>query len=88
MMLLGDDYRQVHEALLQDPVIQRMARDIRESGRPKSEFAHDDGTPEWNFMQRASNGYAQLCEQEGTEQIGSHIGGPANAILQLAYPPD
>lgn len=80
------NYGRTRKALMRDPVIRTMAEQLRTSGRPHSEFAHEDGTPRHEFMGRAIDGYQALCQQNNRERIGSHLGGPAEAILALAYP--
>lgn len=82
----SDDYGRTRQALMRDPVIRTMAEQLRASGRPRSEFAWEDGGPRHEFTGKALAGYKAMAEQNGREPIGSHIGGPAEAILALAYP--
>ncbi|AQT28483.1 hypothetical protein SEA_TNGUYEN7_85 [Mycobacterium phage TNguyen7] len=71
-------YEETRQRLQRDPIIIAMSIEIL--GAPteiKASFAHDSGTPTFEFMQRANAEYAR---RGGTD--GGHIGAVAEALLR------
>lgn len=83
MAIRAAHYAETERRLQQDPIVQQMAQDVRRSGDPKSEFAHDNGTPRHGFMGAANARYRELG---GTD--GGHLGAIPTAVLALAYDQD
>jgi hypothetical protein len=74
MAIEASHYGETRKALAADPIIRAMADGVRHMTRP--ELAHEDGTPLYEFMSRASDEY-----HNRGGKIQTHIGGPAEAIL-------
>jgi len=72
----AEHYGQTRKALKADPIIRDMAGGL--AGVPMSELVHEEGTPRHEFMMAALREY-----QARGGQIGTHIGGPAEALLEL-----
>lgn len=82
-VLESDDYRKTREALKADPIIQAMAAEIQQKfnlNAAMAAFTHGEPNfqPNFNFMSRCLDEYKA---RGGT--IGSHIGGPAQAIVMI-----
>lgn len=77
-------YSETEKRLQKDPVVERMAADLRMSGRPRSEFCHDDGGPRSEFMITANNYHRKESDFAGPV----HLGGVAAAVISLAYDTD
>jgi hypothetical protein len=77
MSIEAEHYGQTRRALQADPIIGAMAAELR--GMPAGQLVHEEsGTPRHEFMMGALREY-----QRRGGQIGTHIGGPAEAILAL-----
>lgn len=75
----GDDYRKTREALKADPIIQDMAGGVKKEITSIDDLAWpESGTPRHEFTMAALREY-----QARGGKIGSHIGGPAEAILMI-----
>lgn len=71
MTIQAAHYGETVEALKADPIIIQMAIEIEPLNLPAEELRS------WNFIQRALDIY-----KERGGQIGTHIGGPAEAIAK------
>jgi hypothetical protein len=76
-----DSYRNTVAALMQDEIIIKMAADMR--GIDMTPYLHNDGSANHTLMMAALNEYKHRAELLNVKPIGSHIGGPAQAILNL-----
>lgn len=84
-MLRSAEYAKTEEALSNDPVVIEMASDLRRSGAPKSDFAHDDGGPRHAFMIAANDRY---FERGGSWDGPLHLGAIGRVAIRLAFPED
>lgn len=75
-----DDYEKARQRLMKDPIIIKMADDIKRNDLPKSHFTHEDGGPTLEFMMRANQQYSRSGGKDG-----AHIGAIAEALLRLVY---
>lgn len=78
----GSEYVVTLQRLVDDPVVQRMAADIRIGRLPRSKFAYDDGGATHEFMGQMNKAYTTLG---GQDEGSLHFGGIAEAVLLLAY---
>lgn len=76
MTIQANHYGKTVKALKADPIIIGMVEGV--SNVPMDQLQHEDGTPRHNLMMRALDEYHR---QNG--KIDTHIGGPAEAILEL-----
>jgi hypothetical protein len=77
MPILEDShYEESRKALMQDPIVQDMARGLE--GHPIEELAHESGTPRHEFMLAANREY----HERGGLAPG-HLGAVAEALLRL-----
>lgn len=88
-MIESNEYGETRKALKEDPIIQNMAAEIQRCmnlNAALAAFTHNgtqrgtnegDG-PTFNFMTRALDEYAKRGGN-----VGTHIGGPAEAILAI-----
>lgn len=75
-------YGETRQRLMRDPIVAKMASEI-EAFDPKLErFLHEDGTPRFEFMQRANREYRDRGGKDG-----GHIGAVAEAIRDLINGP-
>ena len=93
--IVSDDYREEQRKLKEDPVIIELANEMRADSknypdRVLNTFCHDrDHTkPNHVFMGFAIEHYRRRCKYTGTETKHHSIGGPAKAILAIAFRPD
>jgi hypothetical protein len=77
--LISDDYRHEQAALVADPIVQAMAKEVEEHELRDSLF-HEDGTPRFAFMLRANSEYRRRSGKESRS-----LGGVARAIGALAW---
>lgn len=78
--IVGESIRAERKALSEDPIVDAMAADIAD-GISKGfitlgDIAHDDGTPRFEFMQRANRHYAERGGKNSRT-----IGGVAHVII-------
>lgn len=69
-------YGDARRVLRNDPIVKDMARGLVDV--PLDALTHEDGSPRFEFMQRANREYAK---RGGTNQ--AHIGGVAEALLMI-----
>jgi hypothetical protein len=74
----SEDYGKTRALLKRDPIIKAMANEITLTGGPVDAFAHESGTPKFPFMKSALDEY-----HKRGGKVETHIGGPAEAILEL-----
>lgn len=75
----SDRYRRTREALKQDPIVQAMAREMRDAWDASSEeFVDGTGSPRMWLMSSSNREYA---ERGGT--LSGHIGAVAEAVVAL-----
>lgn len=74
-------YRDTEQLLERDPIVQRLARDVREAPHSADHYRHPDShTPRHTFMSAANSEYNR---RGGT--IQGHLGAVATALLSLAF---
>jgi len=76
MTIEASHYGETRAALKADPIIQDMAGGCKHI--PLAELAYEDGGPKGDFMMAALREY-----NARGGAIPTHIGGPAEAILEL-----
>lgn len=76
--IVANHYGETIKALMEDEHIKAMAEEIMTCGHPPSEMTNDDGDPKFSFMRKALDEY-----HARGGQIGTHIGGPAHAIIRI-----
>jgi len=81
-VIQSNDYADRERALASDPVVQRMAADLRYSGAPREDYAHEDGTARHEFMGAANDAYRSMG---GDYEGPLHLGAVPNAVLKLAF---
>lgn len=74
-------YADTEARFREDPIVQRMAAEIRADSFGREHFTHpDSGTPRFWFITQANDSY----RQRGGTPWG-HLGAIANAVLTLAF---
>lgn len=78
-------YQAARERLKADPIIRQIAGELVAFATPRERMAHP-GVPavvRGGFMLDAVGEYERRCRREGRAPVESHLGGPAEAILEL-----
>ena len=78
MAIEAAHYEQTRQRLLGDPIVVRMAAELRSMDRTM--LVHDDGSPRWDFMRAANDEYRR---RGGDQNAPLHIGAVAEAIVRL-----
>lgn len=80
MAIEAAHYRQVENELTHDPIVIAMAAEMLNAPADvKASWTHPDGSPRFEFMQKANTTYRDY----GGTATGTHIGAVANAVLAL-----